>query len=325
MAFGLQNQTRSCVPHLHAENFPANGVLKLSEPMSNFFVSLADLWIRRAAAPKPEAFALVRDLSPAVVITGASRGIGRALAQRFAEAGHDLVLIARAPDPLEKTVQELSRSTKSRVVPLALDVTAPDAPQRLDAALAAAGFYMDVLVNNAGIGLSGPFVEQEATDIERLIALNVTAATRLMHHALPAMLARARGGILNVGSLGGLVPGPNQAAYYASKAYLISLTEAVGHEVRGRGVRLSVVAPGPVETTFHRSMRAEGALYRTLVPSMSAEAVARSSYRGYRIGRTVIVPGVLPALNAIALKFLPHALSVPLVGFLLSNGSRRAS
>jgi len=293
--------------------------------MSNFFVSLADLWIRRAATPRPEALALVHDLSPAVVITGASRGIGRALAQRFADAGHNLVLIAREPAPLEETARTLSRSTKARVVPLALDVTAPDAPHRLDAALAAAGLYADVLVNNAGIGLAGPFVDHEIADIERLIALNISAATRLMHHVLPAMIARARGGILNVGSLGGLVPGPNQAAYYASKAYLISLTEAVAHEVRGRGVRLSVVAPGPVETTFHRAMRADSALYRSVVPSMSAEAVAHSSYRGYRIGRTVIVPGVLPTLNALALKFLPHALSVPLVGLLLSGGSRRTS
>ena len=290
--------------------------------MAHLLVSLADLWIGRRAAPRAEALAAVRGLKPAVVVTGASRGIGRALAARFARAGRDLMLIAREQGPLEAAAAEIAQAAGVTAAPLALDVTAPDAVPRLDAALAAAGLYMDVLVNNAGVGLAGPFEDQKAEDIESLIALNVTAATRLMHHALPPMLARGRGGILNVGSLGGLVPGPYQAAYYASKAYLISLTEAVAHEARGRGVRIAVVAPGPVDTGFHRAMQAESALYRTIVPAMNAEAVARSAYRGFLIGRTAMVPGLLPTAGQLALKVLPHAVSVPLVGALLCVGPR---
>lgn len=279
--------------------------------------SLADVWIGRRAAPDAGALAAVEGLVPAVVVTGGSRGIGHALAARFASNGRAVVIVARGKNALEAAAEEIARATGGRIVPLALDVTRPDAPARLDAALGEARLYADVLVNNAGMGLSGPFVDQPPAAIEQLIALNVTAASRLMRHALPPMLARARGGILNVGSLGGLVPGPHQAAYYASKAYLVSLTEAVAFEARGRGVRIAVVAPGPVDTGFHRAMQAEDALYRTMLPALSAQAVARSAYRGFMIGRKVVVPGLLPTAAALAVKLLPHAVSVPIVGALL--------
>jgi hypothetical protein len=290
----------------------------MSDPLS----ALADLWIGRRAHPIPEALAAVDGLAPAVIVTGASRGIGRALASRFAHAGHDLMLIGRERAPLEAAAGDISRTAGVRAVALALDVTSPTAPAQIDAALRDQKLHADVLVNNAGIGLAGPFTDHSLQTLEQMIDLNVTAASRLMHHVLPGMLARGRGGVLNVGSLGGLVPGPYQAAYYASKAYLVSMTVAVAHEARGRGVRIAVVAPGPVATTFHRAMQAESALYRTMVPAISAEAVARSAYRGFMIGRTLIVPGVLPSLAALAVKVLPHAVTVPIVGALLSVGDR---
>ena len=293
--------------------------------MSDLLVSLIDRWIGRRATADPQALAAARGLRPVVVVTGASRGIGRALAVRFAQAGRDLLLIARDVASVEAAAQEISKSTSVRVDALALDITSADAPRLLDQALQANGSYADVLINNAGIGFAGLFADQSAQDLDRLLALNVTTASRLMRHVLPPMIARGRGGILNVGSLGGLVPGPYQAAYYASKAYLISLTEAVAHEARGRGVRIAVVAPGPVDTTFHKSMDAEGALYRSVFPAISTNAVAASAYRGFIMGRTVIVPGLLPTASALALKFLPHALSVPMVAGLLSVKPARRS
>jgi uncharacterized protein len=289
--------------------------------MMHFLARLSDLWIGRRAQQNVEALAAVRDLAPAVVVTGASRGIGLALARRFAgdESKRALVMIARDGAAIDAAAKAVSDELGVRTLPLSLDITQPDAPSRLDEALQDAGLYMDVLVNNAGVGLSGAFAAQDPQEIERVIALNITAATRMMHHALPPMLQRATGGILNVGSLGGFVPGPNQAAYYASKAYLASLTEAVAYEVRGRGVRISVVAPGPVDTTFHRDMRAENALYRVIVPAISADAVAGGAYRGFMLGLTVIVPGVLAPLAGLAVSILPHAITLPLVAALLSS------
>lgn len=285
--------------------------------------SLADWWISRRAVRDPAALADVAGCVPAVVVTGASRGIGRALAFRFARAGCNVAMVARHSEALEEAAHAVARAAGVRAEPLALDVTHANATRDLDAGLAAAGLYADVLVNNAGLGLAGLFAEQDDADIAELVTINVSAATRLMHHVLPPMLARGRGGVLNVASLGGLVPGPYQAVYYASKAYLVSLTEAVAYETRGRGVRIAAVAPGPVDTTFHHAMRAESALYRTLVPAQTADAVALSAYRGYALGRTVIVPGVLPSLAALGVKLLPHAVSVPLVGSLLAVEGRR--
>ena len=136
-----------------------------------------------------------------------------------------------------------------------------------------------------------------------------------MHHALPGMLARARGGILNVASLGGLVPGPYQAVYYASKAYVVSLTEAVAAENAGRGVRFTAVAPGPVNTGFHVRMGLQ-IVYRQLLFSLNPERVANSAYRGYVLGFRVVVPGLFFKPMWPALRVLPHRLLLPLIGWL---------
>ena len=125
------------------------------------------------------------------------------------------------------------------------DVTEANAADIIAAGLSRAGLYLDVLVNNAGTGLAGPFLDQTPVEISRLIALNVESVTRLTRAALPDMIARQRGGILNVASLGAYIPGPNQAAYYASKSYVVSLTEAIASEISGHGVRVSALRPGP--------------------------------------------------------------------------------
>jgi short-subunit dehydrogenase len=264
----------------------------------------------------------VAHLKPAVVVTGGSRGIGLSLARRFIEGGHRTVIVARSAPELAGAVASLKDSTGSEATSVLCDVTEANAADIINARLTEAGLYLDVLVNNAGMGLAGPFVTHDQRELSRLIALNIEAVTRLTREALPDMLARRRGGILNVSSLGGVVPGPNQAAYYASKSYVWSLTEAVASEVAGQGVRVSVVLPGPVDTVFHRKMGAEASLYRFVFPSMTPDRVARSAYRGFMFGQRVIVPGVFNKLAYVALRVLPHLLTVPIVYWLLRRPER---
>ena len=179
------------------------------------------------------------------------------------------------------------------------------------------GLHTEVLVNNAGFGLSGCFADLPEADLDALISCNIGALTRMTRHFLPAMLERQSGVIVNVASLAGLAPGPFQAAYYASKAYVISLTRAVAFEVRGLGVKIAVVTPGPIETQFHARMKAEASLYRYLIPSPLPEAVAEATYRGLRWHRPVIVPGIAAKFLDLLLRFFPVVATMPVVAFLL--------
>ncbi|WP_052699127.1 SDR family oxidoreductase [Hyphomicrobium sp. 99] len=259
----------------------------------------------------------VAHLKPAVLITGGASGIGLALARRFLEAGHNTVIVGRDAAKLDAAVRGLTLSKGTTVTAIVCDVSLPDALEVINARLVEAGLYLDVLVSNAGTGLAGSFLSHSRADLSRLIGINVETVTRLMHAVLPDMLARQRGGVLNIASLGADVPGPNQAAYYASKAYVASLTEAVASEYSGQGVRISVLLPGPVDTAFHEDMGAGRSLYRWVLPSMTADRVARSAFRGFMFGNRVIVPGISNIFFYLALRILPHTLTVPLVYWLL--------
>jgi short-subunit dehydrogenase len=286
-------------------------------------IRLIDLWLSRHAEPTAAACAAVAGRKPMTVVTGGSRGIGLALARRFAKAGHDVALVARHADALQTAAASIARELHVTALAIPLDVTDASAPQRIDGHLADNGFYLGVLINCAGVGLSGRFVSHDENAIQRLLDVNVDALTRLMRHVLPAMLARAEGGVINVASLGGLVPGPNQAAYYASKAYVVSLTRAVATESAGSGVRVMALAPGPVDTGFHHAMGAELSFYRSLILALSADQTARSAYRGYILGFRLIVPGVTAKLLQIALWIIPHAILLPLIGWLLRRHEAR--
>lgn len=288
--------------------------------------AVADLWLGRSKQTDADEVARVKSLTPVVVVTGASRGIGLAIALRFAAAGAQVALVGRSPDSLDKARARFTSAGIGKApVLIACDITGDDAWERIGEALAAAGGYADVFVNNAGLGLSGAFVSQDADDIQALVDTNVSALSRLTRLALPPMLARGRGGIINVASLGGLTPGPYQAAYYASKAYVVSLTRAVSREVAGRGVRVCCVVPGPVNTSFHGAMGAESALYRLIVPALSSEQVAASTYRGYCLGHGLIAPGVITSLVSKAIGVIPYPLLVPAVGLLLDPGDGKRS
>jgi short-subunit dehydrogenase len=279
--------------------------------------SLLQAWRRRRWQPDRAALTVYQGLKPMVVITGASDGIGYALARRFAAAGHDLILVARRPEPLEQAAGSIRADFKVDAVAVPADITELHAIAAIDTALAAHRGYADVLVNSAGMGLAGAFVGHPPEAVMRLLDLNVRALTRLMRHFLPGMRVRGRGGILNLASLGGYVPGPYQAAYYATKAYVLSLSEAVAAETAGEGVRVSALAPGPVSTNFHRRMGSENSLYRYLVLPASAERVAAAGFRGFALGWRVIIPGILNPALALAVRILPHRIVTAIVGWLL--------
>lgn len=264
-----------------------------------------------AAATSPPA------TRPFVVITGGGSGIGLAIAERFAVRGKSLLLLGRREDVLAKAAAELSAKFSVEVATLPLDLLDPAAIARLDVCLAELSAHADVLVNNAAIGYSGFFRDMEMAEIDRLITLNVTVPLRLMRHVLADMQQRGSGGILNVASLGAVVPGPYQAAYYASKAALLSASEAIGAEVRSQGIRVTCVVPGPVETSFHARMGAESAFYRRFLPSASPARVARWAVRGLDLGVGIVTPGFLNLLGLFACQLLPHALLVPIMAVLL--------
>ena len=265
-------------------------------------------------------------LQPAIVVTGGSEGIGLALAEEFARFGGTIVLVARTPAALEEARVALAAKTGVEVKAIVADVASPDGPGAILGALARDGFYCDILINNAGVGLSGPFTQYDEAGLSHLINLNIGALTLLMHAVLPEMIARGRGGILNVASLAGLAPGPWQAAYYASKAYVVSLTEAVAYETRGLGVRIAVLLPGPAQTQFHRRMGADSAYYLRLLPPMSPGRIARSAMWGWRYGGVRIVAGVENYALALAMWLVPNVVLKPILGFLLKNrsGNRHA-
>ncbi|MEZ5925494.1 MAG: SDR family oxidoreductase [Hyphomicrobiaceae bacterium] len=251
------------------------------------------------------------------VVTGASEGIGRAFAFELARHGHDLLLIARHAGPLEATAAEVVRATGRQVDTFAVDLTSPDATKQVMEELKARHCQVNILVNNAGVGLAGKFQKHEAVGLATLADLNVRALTLLTHAVLPGMLDRGRGGVINVASLGGHIPGPNQAAYYASKAYVISLTEALAWEARGRGVQITAVMPGPVNTQFHADMGAERSYYLKFMGVVSPERVARAGYRGYRLGLTLVYPRLIDRVLALCLRLSPHFIAVPIVSWLL--------
>jgi short-subunit dehydrogenase len=280
-------------------------------------VNLIQTWRRRLWRPDTAALAAYAGLRPVVVVTGGSEGIGLALARRFAAAGNDLMLVARRPEPLNEAAERIRADFKVEAVAVPADVSSPDAIAAIEAALRAHGAYADVLVNNAGMGLAGPFIDHSPEMVMQLIDLNIRALTRLTQHFLPGMLVRGRGGILNLASLGSYAPGPNQAVYYASKAYVLSLSEAIAEEVAGRGVRITALLPGPVNTRFHERMGAQRAFYRYLVAPASPESTARAGYYAFALGLRVHVPGLVKPLLALLMRIAPHGIVIPIVRVLL--------
>jgi len=246
------------------------------------------------------------------LITGASFGIGLEFARIFAREGYNLVLVARSADKLRQLASELEKAHGTRSLILATDLTEPGAPAYVLDQTARAGIHVDVLVNNAGFGQYGFFAENDLEECLRQIQLNVTALTHLTRLYLPAMIERAKierdgGRILNVASTAAFQPGPLMAVYYATKAYVLHLSEAIANELAETGVTVTCLCPGPTATEFQKRANISG-IRLTKYGTMDARAVAEDGYRGLMAGKPVVISGLKNWLVAQSVRFAPRSM-----------------
>jgi short-subunit dehydrogenase len=257
---------------------------------------------------------------PAVVVIGASGGIGRAIAKVAARERRTVVLVARSPEGLEAAGDEV-REAGGEAFTLELDVSASDMSKRLEEFLSTNGLVCDVLVNSAGYGLRGAATALPIDDQLGIIDLNIRALSELTLRFLPGMVARKQGGVLNLSSVAGFVPGPYMALYYASKGFVRSFSEALHQEVRRTGVTVTCVAPGPVSTEFLERSNAYQTPLFSILPKMGPEDLAERAWRGFKSGRRLVLPGISAKLIALALTIFPSAAMLPVIGRLQRSGN----
>jgi len=246
------------------------------------------------------------------LITGASFGIGLELARIFAREGHNLVLVARTADKLRQVASELEKAHSTRSLILAADLAEPGAAAYVLDQTTRAQIAVDTLVNNAGFGQYGLFAENDLEECLRQIQLNVTTLTHLTRLYLPEMIERAKtektpGRILNVASTAAFQPGPLMAVYFATKAYVLHLSEALANELDGTGVTVTCLCPGATATEFHKRANATG-MRLLKMGSMDARTVAEDGYRALMAGRPVVISGFKNWLVAQSVRFSPRKL-----------------
>jgi short-subunit dehydrogenase len=249
------------------------------------------------------------------LITGASEGLGREFADLAACEGRKIILTARQEAKLQELAADLTRRYGVEVVVIPADLAVPGEAERLWS-LASTGRVIDVLVNNAGLGRNGDFADASGWARERAsIEVNVTAATALMKLAVVAMVAEGSGRVLNVASVAGFLPGPNMAVYHATKAYFLSLSEAVGAELAGTAVKITALCPGATQTNFFAADDAEKATILTrLFPLPSARSVAVKGWAAMKEGRRIRVTGLMNSVFAFSPRLFPRRFNAWLTG-----------
>jgi short-subunit dehydrogenase len=261
--------------------------------------------------PKPDA-------GSTALITGASGGIGAEIARELARRGHGVVLVARRKPQLEAMAKELSGEYGIRAETIASDLSKPASRSRIAGRITELGLDVDILVNNAGFATGGPFhAADPARELEQVQVL-VEAVVVLTSTFLPAMVKRGRGAVLNVASTAGMQPLPYAAGYSAAKAFVLTFSEALHHEVQGRGVTVTALAPGPVDTEFWETAgwQAGGQSFERAVPSpalISAPDAARAGVDGLASGKRVVVPGLPMRAAMLASRYVPHMVKLPVV------------
>lgn len=242
-----------------------------------------------------------------VLITGASSGIGYELAREFAKHGHDLVLVAPVEPELRDVASRLSSEYGVAVKPIAEDLRREAAADDLFAQLAASGMSVEILVNNAGLGRRGHFWEVPLEDDISMIRLNIEAGVRLTKRFLPSMMFNERGRILNTASIAGFEPGPMLAVYHATKAFMLSWSEALATELKDTGVTLTVLCPGPVDTDFFEKANMVDTHAFQDAKVMAPQEVAAAAYESLMAGERVVVPGLANKAMVFGRRLMPES------------------
>ena len=239
--------------------------------------------------------------APIALVTGASAGLGEEFARQLSATGARLVLVARRKERLDELAAELGNARA-----VELDLSEPDAAERLMADLAAHGEHVDLLVNNAGFGLGGLFKDHDPKRLRQMVDLNCGVLTELCRAVAPGMVERGRGGILNVASTAAFQAGPGMAVYFATKAFVLSLTEALHEELRKHGIRVSALCPGPTATEFGEVAGFGKAGAFDKLGAKPADVV-RAGLEGLQANRAIVVPGLVNKVGAQGTRFLPRS------------------
>ncbi len=245
--------------------------------------------------------------APWALVTGASGGIGAAIVRSLARRGWNGVLVARTRDRLEGLAQELERDHGVATHVVVSDLSRQEAPGEVSEEVARQGIEVDALVNNAGFGDFGPYLDRDDGREQDMIQVNVSALTRLTRHFAAQMATRGRGRILNVASTAAFQPGPLMTVYYATKAYVLAFSEALRHELADTGVTVTTLCPGPTRSGFQSQAEMEGSRLLRLLPVSEAPSVAEFGVKAMLAGRGVAVPGLLNRLGVVSLRFVPRA------------------
>jgi hypothetical protein len=257
------------------------------------------------------------------LITGASAGIGAELARIFAAHGHELVLVARRADRLDALADEIAASGRPRPIVLTADLTERNAAAMIAAKLASIGVEPVILVNNAGFGLVGKAASLDRDQQLAMIDLNVRLLTDLSLGFLDSLI-RHRGGILNVASVAAFMPGPGMAVYYASKAFVLSFSEALREELSGRGVKVTALCPGPVPTEFQARAGLREDRAQNVLLSLSARRVAHIGYDGFMRGKRVVIPGAGNKIAVMLARVIPDAWLSPVLYWGMRFAARKS-
>ena len=241
------------------------------------------------------------------LVTGSSVGIGKDLAVVLAENKHDLVITARGQDQLEQLAAELRTKFAVRVEVLVKDLAKPQAASEILEELKQSNIAIDILINNAGFGGHGPFDRENVDEILGMLQVNIVALTHLTRLFLPQMVARKHGRVMNLASTAAFQPGPRMAVYYASKAYVLSFSEAIASELKRTGVTVTAVCPGPTQTEFQKRAGVERSriFQKNMMDSMT---VARLGYQAMMKGKRVAITGFKNRILTTASKFAPRAM-----------------